>query len=75
MSVHRVELRRVGQVVYRWALWFLFKKLCWTEGHCGQWAAGQVKSDPHNWRDRESVSSQVTGWSWEIELSLITKVC
>ena len=56
-----------------WARWFT-GGLCCTEGHCGQCAAGQVKSAAHKWTDRESVSSQVTGWSWETEFSLMTKV-
>ena len=67
----------MGQVVYRWAAWLLFKGSCLkccTEGRCGQWAAGQVTSTPYNWTDRGSVSSRVTGWSWEIEFSLITKM-
>ena len=45
----------------------LVERLCCTEGPCGQWAAGQVKSVPRNWGVRESVSSQVTGWFWEMD--------
>ena len=60
----------VGQVVYRWAGWLWFKVL---KGTAGNGQLGKVKSTPYNWRDRESVSSQVTGWSWGMEFSLMSE--
>ena len=64
-------VRWVGQVVYRWAGWLWFKVL---KGTAGNGQLGKVKSTPYNWRDRESVSSQVTGWSWGMEFSLMIEV-